>query len=393
MTTLDRGLFVKTLNLLAARLKASSVDPVRAAVKKYVFVMPRVKTVYSDETDKTRRLLLLSDSITKTEDIPEDLMRVFEEYQAEVIPYTLKLGYEYYTAEEVLRRLLPEGIDVPGSFETVGHIAHLNLRDEHEPYKHLIGQVILDKSPSIRTVVNKIGTIDSTFRFFAMEVLAGEPSTMVQVKEEGCRFEFDYAKVYWNSRLQFEHARLVKLFTKGQRICDVFCGVGPFALPSARKACIVYANDLNPESIKWITHNSALNKISKDNLSIHNMDGREFIRRSLETLRAKEGDEASFDHYVMNLPAIAYQFLDVIAELVQEGKLVKPCRVHCYTFVKMEGDPVANIEEGLGFPVHRESSDAKHVRTVAPNKDMYCVSFTVPVPHKRPKPTDDVSDN
>lgn len=347
--------------------------------------MPRVKTVYTDETDSTKRLLLLADSITKSEDIPEDVMRVFEEHQAEVVPYVLKLGYEYYTAEEVLRRLLPEGVDVPGSFETVGHIAHLNLRDEHEPYKHVIGQVILDKSPSIKTVVNKVGTIDSTFRFFAMEVLAGEQSTLVQVKEEGCRFEFDYAKVYWNSRLQFEHARLVKLFSKGQRICDVFCGVGPFALPSARKGCTVYANDLNPESIKWLTHNSSLNKIPKERLLIHNIDGREFMRQSLETLRAKEGEEAAFDHYVMNLPAIAYQFLDVMAELVNEGKIVKPCRVHCYTFVKMGGDPILNVEEGLGFPVHRESTEAKHVRTVAPNKDMFCVSFTLPVPHKRTK--------
>lgn len=385
MTSLDRDLFVKTLNLLAARLKASSVDPVRASIKKHVFVMPRVKTVYHDESDSTKRLLLLSDSITRKEEIPDEVMRVFEEHQAEVVPYVLKLGYEYYTAEEVLRRLLPEGVDVPGSFETVGHIAHLNLRDEHEPFKHVIGQVILDKSPSIKTVVNKVGTIDSTFRFFAMEVLAGESSTLVQVKEEGCRFEFDYAKVYWNSRLQFEHARLVKLFIKGQRICDVFCGVGPFALPSARKGCIVYANDLNPESIKWLTHNKNLNKIPKDGLLIHNMDGREFIRKSLESLREANDEAASFDHYVMNLPAIAYQFLDVMAELIAEGKIVKACRVHCYTFVKMGGDPVANVEDGLGFPVHRESTEAKHVRTVAPNKDMFCVSFTLPVPHKRTK--------
>jgi Met-10+ like-protein len=55
-----------------------------------------------------------------------------------------------------LQRLLPEGSDVPSSFETVGHIAHLNIRDELIPYKHLIGQVILDKNLNIRTVVNKV---------------------------------------------------------------------------------------------------------------------------------------------------------------------------------------------------------------------------------------------
>lgn len=56
-----------------------------------------------------------------------------------------------------LQKVLPDGVDVPTSFESVGHIAHLNLRDEQLPYKTLIGQVIIDKNPSIRTVVNKVG--------------------------------------------------------------------------------------------------------------------------------------------------------------------------------------------------------------------------------------------
>ena len=54
------------------------------------------------------------------------------------------------------QRLLPAGSEVPSSFESIGHIAHLNIRDELLPYKHVIGQVIMDKNPSITTVVNKV---------------------------------------------------------------------------------------------------------------------------------------------------------------------------------------------------------------------------------------------
>ena len=57
------------------------------------------------------------------------------------------------------QRLLPAGSEVPSSFESIGHIAHLNIRDELLPYKHVIGQVIMDKNPSITTVVNKVSWV------------------------------------------------------------------------------------------------------------------------------------------------------------------------------------------------------------------------------------------
>ena len=76
--------------------------------------------------------------------------------------------------------------------------AHLNLNDEYLPYKYIIGQIILDvcayihaqlvqslmnviqKNKGIKTVVNKLNTIDTTFRFFKMELLAGESNYVVE---------------------------------------------------------------------------------------------------------------------------------------------------------------------------------------------------------------------
>ena len=45
---------------------------------------------------------------------------------------------------------------VPASFEMAGSVAHMNLRDEILEYKRIIGKVILDKNPTVRTVVNKV---------------------------------------------------------------------------------------------------------------------------------------------------------------------------------------------------------------------------------------------
>ncbi len=43
------------------------------------------------------------------------------------------------------------------------------------------GQVIIDKNPGITCVVNKTNTIDSTYRNFLMEVLAGESNMVAKV--------------------------------------------------------------------------------------------------------------------------------------------------------------------------------------------------------------------
>jgi tRNA (guanine37-N1)-methyltransferase len=122
---------------------------------------------------------------------------------------------------------------------------------------------LLDKNPTVRTVINKIdevGTI-SEYRTFAYEVLAGPDDMNVEIREEECTFRFDYSKVYWNSRLNTEHKRLVAMFNPGEVVCDVMAGVGPFAVPAGKKGVIVWANDLNPDSYASMKDAVTRNKV------------------------------------------------------------------------------------------------------------------------------------
>ena len=64
-----------------------------------------------------------------------------------------------------------------------------------------IGEVLLDKIPTARTVVNKLDMIDNTFRNFEMEVLAGDKDLITETKEHGHTYKLDFSKVYWNTRL------------------------------------------------------------------------------------------------------------------------------------------------------------------------------------------------
>ncbi|XP_044464135.1 tRNA (guanine(37)-N1)-methyltransferase 2 isoform X2 [Mangifera indica] len=193
----------------------------------------------------------------------------------------MTLGYSYWDADYVLKQILPPGVEVPTSFETIGHIAHLNIHDELLPFKEVIAKVIYDKNyPRIRTVVNKVGTITNEFRVPKFEILAGENNMVTEVKQYGATFKLDYSLVYWNSRLEHEHLKLVSQFQPGETICDMFAGIGPFAIPAAQKGCIVFANDLNPDSIHYLKINAKVNKVD-DFVCAYNMDARKFISQMM----------------------------------------------------------------------------------------------------------------
>lgn len=51
------------------------------------------------------------------------------------------------------------------------------------------------------------------------------------------------------------------MFQPGEVIVDVFAGVGPFAVPAAKKGCYVLGNDLNPSSSKAMETNAERNKV------------------------------------------------------------------------------------------------------------------------------------
>ena len=325
------------------------------------------KYVMDCENDDSRKVVLIdkqhttSSVITSMED-------------AKIREVSVPLTYKNWSASQVIRSFLADSIpdtDVVSGFEIVGHIAHLNLKDFHEPYKFMIGQVILDKNPSIKTVVNKLNSIHSKYRFFDMEVLAGEDNFITTAIEHKIKFSMDFSKVYWNSKLGTEHRRVVDAIPVGATVLDMFCGIGPFALPLARKRCHVHANDLNPESYKWLVKNRDLNGIGTKLLTCYNMDGRDFVR---------EFSGGEIQYVLMNLPASATEFLDVFVGLYSVEKASQcPIKVFCYHFAPVDSPEESTLEavrEVLG--AEPEKPSVHLVRKTAPKTWMTCVEFVVP---------------
>ncbi|KAI0059504.1 hypothetical protein BV25DRAFT_1809070 [Artomyces pyxidatus] len=422
--TLDRTAFHRTIRVLAARVSAANTAPMlkSEAMRKSIMNIPKLRNVVAEQPGENLVLL----RVQREADLLPEATSYLQFHAAALTTYDVKLDYNYWSADEILHAILPENLLVgsPTGFSVTGHLAHLNLNDDYLPFKYIIGQVILDKNKTLRTVVNKLDSIDTKFRFFKMELIAGEPDYVVTHHESDCSFTFDFTHVYWNSRLHTEHNRIVSLFSPTDLVADVFAGVGPFAIPAAKHGCAVFANDLNPESYKYLQINVKDNKVT-DLVRSSCEDGRDFIqnvvrsaardpmpgyspkpsRAELRELRKKKIAPSTplsvpprrrIAHFVMNLPDSAITFLDAFRGILvpspdapEDAGLdtlygVMPF-VHCHCFTReaepggAERDIRARVAEKLGYELREEDEvSLHHVRSVAPNKDMYCISFRLP---------------
>lgn len=458
MKTLDKSFFHKKIPLVAVYLSEPSyISAFSRKQEPYLLKQQGLShVVFLDSTDpldkttkpNSKKGILLSEKYQTPEQAEKELGPIFaKEYPPDKVaisflPYTLHLDYDFWKTDEILGAIMPEELldEIPSGFTIVGHVAHLNIRDQYLPYKSIIGQVVFDKNSRIRTVVNKLDAIDTVFRTFEMEVLAGEKDFLVEQSESNCRFRFDFSKVYWNSRLHTEHDRLIKKFKKGEAVCDAFAGVGPFAVPAGKKGVIAFASDLNPESNKYLVENIKLNKVEKF-VKPFCEDARTFIKDGVVQLlefaketpsievppkgrvsRSKPAAEQPkpehipvplyYSHYVMNLPDTATEFLDSFIGLYhdpalrsqifgsEEPSAIKLPMVHVHCFHKHDphvpepseeeifNDLRVRVSKKLNHEMKQQDLEIHNVRKVAPTKTMFCISFRLPVEVAIAKPVE-----
>ncbi|PHH93152.1 hypothetical protein CDD83_7 [Cordyceps sp. RAO-2017] len=431
---LDRSLFSCTLPTAAASVRENRLlSKYRRQLEqtKELLLVDRLGTIVADPDPSLaaqgRKCLLLKPHIKPAE--PDTWSAALQEASKtgdlNVVPLDVSIDYDLWSYLDVVRSILPEELhgEIPVGFNTAGHVAHLNLREQYMPYKHIIAQVIIDKNPSIRTVINKTDNVGSEneFRTFAYEVLAGPDDMVVEVSESGCVFNFDYSKVYWNTKLGTEHQRITALFRPGEVVADVMAGIGPFAVPAGKRGVFVLANDKNPESYRYLSQAIRRNKVSQF-VKAFNEDGHGFIRQAadfaLEASRrgdcalvapakvsrgaaqappARVAMPAVVSHFVMNLPASALEFLhnyrglyhgreDLFAPHTQAR--LPMVHAHCFAVKAEDATPLDDICQRIYEQIRvrlvpgNADSDGEvsihEVRDVAPAKSMFCASFRLP---------------
>jgi len=242
--------------------------------------------------------------------------------------------------------------------------------------------------------------LTNEFRILDTELLAGESNFVTEMVEKGITYKLDFSKVFWNSRLNTVHDKIVQKFSSSSVVFDVFSGIGPFVLPALKLRHVkkAYANDLNPSCITYMKENVHLNKISESRIEMYNLDGKDFIRTIIPKNFIKHCNEALSEcsslnfHVVMNLPGLSVQFLSHFNSFLcnfpeaREFMSKFPIWVHCHFFVKADEDCPSEwfrerarlmIREKLEIP-DLHINELRFTRKVAGRKEMYCATFLLP---------------
>ena len=214
---------------------------------------------------------------------------------------------------EILKdELTPEEIEnLRTSFDTIGEVVILEIPEDLQNKKQVIGDAAL-KFTKRKAIYMKKSAIKGTTRVRDLEFLAGVDDSETIHKEHRARLKLDVREVYFSPRLATERKRVMESVENGEKILDMFCGIGPFPIVIAKNKDVdITAVDINESAIHYLDENIRLNKL-KGTIKTYCGDVRE-VSKSFKT---------KFDRIIMNLPGLAYTFLDVSIDLIEDGGII-----------------------------------------------------------------------
>ena len=394
---------------------------------------PRV--IQNDQDDDNFKLFLLHPDAPPIEELPDEVQDLLRSHNIECMDantgdrvyFNQQMRPSDFSVAFILQTLLPPHVHPPPvSFETIGHVAHLNLNALHQPYRYLVGQVLLEVLPRLSTVIQKVGEVTGPYRTYQHEIVAereqkktkeestavaSKKSTVVSFMEWGVGLQFDVQDVYWSSRLSRERQRLVqKEFRSGQWVADAFCGVGALCLQAAlHKQCIISANDWNPAAIDALERHVQANKLEDSFRQITCGDAYEFLtslglanqHQQPRSLSRGNGSlapsqtlpEGLPDHVVLNFPLEAASFLGALRWWrpsrssrkkklsPQQPKAVVP-RVHVYIFAKEPPNDTTLSTSAKNAIMEEMVVDeiASHLLPLLPGQEQISPPTTTPIP-------------
>jgi tRNA (guanine37-N1)-methyltransferase len=218
------------------------------------------------------------------------------------------------------------------SYLVIGDIAIINASNEKEIEEcRAFAKCLSQKAPYLKAFYAKLST-EGEYRVAKLVHLLGEERTATIVKEYGIALAVDIAKAYYNSRLAEEHRRIALMSKDGEKVLDLFSGIGGFALHIASlRSSIIFANDWNKEAVSLLFKSFYFNrKKMKGSIYATVMDA----AKLLEELKGK----IVFDRIIMNSPTNSVNYLEGALTLSKAGG-----KVHLYVLSSREEEAIKQL--------------------------------------------------
>jgi len=246
--------------------------------------------------------------------------------------------------------------DLYGAFDQIGNIIIIRMPDSLVSKKKAIGEILLQKIKTAKSVFYQSSPVEGDFRTRNLELIAGEDSAETEYKEYGCRFKVNVQKVFFSPRLSTERNRIADLVVDDETIINMFGGIGMFSIIAAKKKkCTVYNIDINHDAIELCNQNIMLNKLKGKVESIAG-DATKIIEERLS---------GKGDRILMLLPERSDEFLDSAIKASKKNAII-----HYYCHIHSDKkNSVVNLAKEHFMKVIKVKSEilgAKIVRPVGP---------------------------
>lgn len=149
---------------------------------------------------------------------------------------------------------------LPRGWQIIGEVALVHIPDILQPKKALVAEGLLKLYPRCKTVL-ETRRIMGEYREPVVEKLAGDGTETLH-KENYVVYKLDVAKVMFSQGNFYERRRMGTV-GKGEKVVDMFAGIGYFTLPMAVHArpAKVLSIELNPVSYGYLCDNIRLNHV------------------------------------------------------------------------------------------------------------------------------------
>ena len=269
--------------------------------------------------------------------------------------------------KDMLRGIIPEELRhmLPRSYDIVGEVAIIEIPEELREYARPIGECIMRVHKRVKSVYSVEGPTKDPYRVRPLRLIAGEDRDSTVHVEYGVRIHVYFKRAYINPSLGYEHYRVSRLVSDGERVLDMFSGVGGFTLHVAsRSSSKVLAVDINPYAILSLKTSTRLNKL-KGVVDAVCGDAK-IVSSSLRPI---------FHRVIMNLPERSHLYIaDACRVICEEGGYL-----HYYRFSGLYSTPVVELMKGVASSGRRVAriDGVRRVLEASPSKHLYVVDAYV----------------